>query len=135
MAFMDWSDSLSVGVDQIDRQHQWLVRILNSLHEAMVLGSHKRDLDRVIADLMSYTQYHFSFEEKLMVVAAYPGLQDHQKEHQTLVAELEDYAQQLEDGRALVSIKLLEFLKQWLSHHITETDRQFGDFEVARLAG
>lgn len=50
------------------------------------------------------------------------------------MVELEGYAQQLADGRTLVSIKLLGFLKQWLSHHITETDRQFGDFEMARLA-
>ena len=134
MAFLDWSESLSVGVEQIDRQHKWLVKILNTLHDAMLRGSHKRDLDRVISDLMSYTRYHFSFEEKLMVIAAYPGLQDHRKEHQALVAELEGYSVQLCNGQTLVSIKLLGFLKHWLAHHITEVDRQFGDFEVARHA-
>lgn len=134
MAFMVWSDKLSVGVDQIDLQHQRLVQILNTLHEAMLRGSYKADLERVMVDLLSYTRYHFSFEEKLMVVAAYPGLQEHQRKHQAMVAQVEGYARQVVEGRALVSIKLLEFLKQWLSQHIMETDRQFGEFEVARKA-
>lgn len=132
---MVWNDNLSVGVDQIDLQHKRLVEILNALHEAMLRGSHKQDLDRVMVDLLSYTRYHFSFEEKLMVVAAYPGLPEHQRKHQEMVAEVSGYAQQVAEGRALVSIKLLIFLKSWLNLHILETDRKFGEFEVARQAG
>ena len=89
MAFMVWSDSLSVGIDQIDLQHMRLVEILSTLHEAMLRGSHKQDLTRVMADLLSYTRYHFSFEEKLMVVAGYPGLQEHQRKHQGMVAQVD----------------------------------------------
>jgi hemerythrin len=134
LVFMIWSDNLSVGVDQIDIQHKRLVEILNTLHEAMLRGSQKQDLERVMMDLLSYTRYHFSFEEKLMVVAAYPDLAAHQRKHQAMVAQVSGYAQQVAEGRALVSIKLLDFLKQWLSQHIQETDRQFGEFEVARKA-
>ena len=132
MAFMVWSDNLSVGVDQIDRQHKRLVEILNALHEAMLRGSHKQDLDRVMVDLLSYTRYHFGFEERLMVVAAYPDLPEHHREHQALVAQVSGYAQQVAEGRALVSIRLLKFLKQWWSQHIMETDQKFGEFEAAR---
>lgn len=131
---MVWSESLSVGVDQIDLQHQRLVGILNTLHEAMLRGSQKQDLERVMVDLLSYTRYHFSFEEKLMVVAGYPGLEEHQRKHQAMVAQVDGYAKQVVEGRALVSIKLLEFLKQWLSQHILETDREFGAYEAARRA-
>ena len=134
MAFMNWSGALSVGVDQIDTQHKKLVEILNTLHEARLRGSRKQDLDRVMVDLLSYTRYHFGFEERMMVVAAYPELPEHHREHQALVAQASGYVQEVAEGRALVSIRLLKFLKQWLSQHIMETDRKFGEFEVARRA-
>jgi len=39
MALFDWNDQLSVGVAEIDKQHQELVKLINDLHEAMREGA------------------------------------------------------------------------------------------------
>lgn len=132
LAFMVWRDGWSVGVEQIDLQHKRLVEILNALHASMMAGNETASLERVMVDLLNYTQYHFGSEEKLMAAAAYPGFPEHQRKHQAMLEQVENYAQQVSIGSAVVSIKLLEFLKQWLGQHILETDRQFGEFEAAR---
>ena len=33
--FVAWSDDLSVGIEEIDVQHQVLVRLINEMHEAI----------------------------------------------------------------------------------------------------
>ena len=35
MAFFEWNDSYSVGVVEIDRQHQRLIDFIDQLYEAM----------------------------------------------------------------------------------------------------
>ena len=40
--FVEWSDDLSVGIEEIDVQHQVLVRLINEMHEA--IGGRPRQL-------------------------------------------------------------------------------------------
>jgi len=50
MALMEWNPTLELGVDQMDRQHRQLVKLLNELHQAMVAGSQTRALIRVMEE-------------------------------------------------------------------------------------
>ncbi len=34
--FVEWSDELSVGVEEIDEQHKVLVGLVNEMHEAIL---------------------------------------------------------------------------------------------------
>lgn len=38
MAYLNWTDELSVGIARIDQQHQKIVGFLNDLYEAMQAG-------------------------------------------------------------------------------------------------
>jgi hemerythrin len=44
MALIQWNDSLSVNVVEIDKQHQKLVRMINELNDAMRQGKGKEAL-------------------------------------------------------------------------------------------
>lgn len=70
MALIEWTPALEVGLEEMDRQHRQLVKILNELHQAMQAGGRQRDLMRVMDELLQYTKYHFSTEERLMAEAA-----------------------------------------------------------------
>ncbi len=37
MAFIEWSEALSVKVSEIDRQHKMLIKMINDLNDAMKL--------------------------------------------------------------------------------------------------
>ncbi len=134
MALIEWTPALEVGLEEMDRQHRQLVKILNELHQAMQAGGRQRDLVRVMDELIQYTKFHFSTEERLMAEAAYPGLPRHKQTHQALTAKVEEYAAGVLKGRATISLSILQFLKEWLNRHILGTDREFAEFVRSRKA-
>lgn len=65
MSYWSWDQSLSVGVDVIDGQHQRIVDYINDLH----LAKQEQNRDKVSAiltALVDYTRTHFVFEEDIM---------------------------------------------------------------------
>lgn len=134
MALIEWTPALEVGLEQMDRQHRQLVKILNELHQAMLAGSHPRDVMRVMEELILYTKYHFNTEERLMAEAGYPGAARHRQKHQALTAKVEEFASEVLKGRATVSLSVLQFLKDWLNKHILGTDKEFAEFVKSRKA-
>lgn len=134
MALIEWTPAFELGVEEMDRQHRQLVTILNGLHQAMLAGGQPRALMRVMEELIVYTKYHFTTEERLMAEAMYPGEQTHRQKHLALTAKVEQYAEEVLKGRATVSLSILQFLKDWLNKHILGTDKEFAEFIRSRRA-
>lgn len=126
MAFMDWSDSYSVGVSEMDLQHRKLVEILNRLHEAMTGGKVGEVIESVLKELVDYTQCHFKSEEQLMQRIGYPKFQQHKALHESLVAEVRKAIADVQAKKTSVSLKMMAFLRQWLVEHIAGSDKEYG---------
>ena len=134
MAFVNWKEEFSVRVPEIEIQHRRLLDIINKLHEAMHMGGKPEALKRVSDELVSYTRYHFGYEEQMLARAGYRGLEEHKRKHRAMVAQVEGFAAEITSGKASVSIKLMAFLKDWLSRHIMETDQQYATYLAGRAA-
>ncbi|MBL0161229.1 MAG: hemerythrin family protein [Bryobacterales bacterium] len=134
MAFVNWKEEFSVRVPEIDMQHRRLLDIINKLHEAMHMGGKPEALKTVSDELVSYTRYHFGYEEQMLARAGYRGLEEHKRKHRAMVAQVEGFAAEITSGKASVSIKLMAFLKDWLSRHIMETDQQYATYLAGRAA-
>lgn len=130
MAFVEWKPQYSVGVLEIDAQHRRLLEVINQLHEAMKAGGNPRALTVVVNELVGYTRYHFAFEEKMLEDAGYPDLDEHRRKHRAMVAQVEAFREAAMAGGATVSMKLMNFLKDWLTKHILETDMRYSDHLV-----
>ena len=127
MSFALWSSSYETGHPGIDRQHQHLFEMINSLHEAMSHG-HSRGreaLGPVMKDLAAYTLEHFADEEALMRSTGYPNLERHQTKHQALAREVEQLQLRYAEGYLTIPNTLARFLAEWLKHHIREEDMAF----------
>jgi hemerythrin len=134
MAFIDWSDALSVGFEEVDQDHKKLVEIVNSLDEA-VSGEPNSDLLKgIFAELLSYTQWHFRHEERLMQNCGYPDFFVHKEAHEDLLGQASELNEKFQGGDASVPQSLLPFLKDWLTKHILETDKKMGEY-LAQKAG
>lgn len=125
MAFIDWKAQYSVGVGEIDAQHRRLVQIINLLHDAMKMGGKPAAMNEVVNELVGYTRYHFAFEEKMLETANYAELEEHRRKHRAMVAQVESFRDEVSMGKASVSLKLMAFLKDWLTKHIMETDQRY----------
>jgi hemerythrin len=125
MALITWSSAYSVGIPEIDSQHQRLVRLTNELHDAMITGSGAAALGKILDDLIAYTRGHFATEERMMQAKHFDGYAAHKMEHDRLTAKVLTLQREFKAGRMALSIEVLQFLKLWLDHHILGTDKKY----------
>lgn len=78
---MRWTDSLSVGINSIDNQHNKLIDLINTLFSEMNSGTSKHAVSTALAKLIEYTGSHFTFEEDLFAKHGYPEQNAHMEMH------------------------------------------------------
>ncbi len=131
MALMQWSEELSVGVVEMDRQHKRLIELINRLYEAMSSGQGDNVKKDVLGELAMYTKVHFSAEERLLRECGYPHLAGHKALHDQLAAKVLDLNAKVQAGQMVPSVSLGGFLKDWLVSHIMQQDKKYAQFLAA----
>lgn len=132
---MEWTEELSVNVKEIDDQHRKLIALINKLHDAMKAGQGKVALEGTLQELADYTVYHFQTEEKYMQKFNYPRLPSHKTEHGAFVKKVVDFQKEFAENRLGLTLDLMNFLRDWVNHHIKETDKQYtATFRAGGLA-
>lgn len=129
---LQWSDSLNLGVAEIDNEHKQLLQVANELLDAVAHGRGEDAIERAVAQLREYTVTHFAHEEKYMERIAYPQLQEHVQQHKELTDKVKEFqrARFLQEEVSVDSVK--NFLKTWLLEHILVEDMAIGEFAKAR---
>ncbi|MBF0461395.1 MAG: hemerythrin family protein [Magnetococcales bacterium] len=120
MVNIDWSEHLSVGVALVDEDHKKLVDMVNELFSACFVGVGDEAVAAILTAVIDYTQYHFAREEAFLQEHASPALEAHAEEHRQLTQQVLAIAEQ---GVSALSDDVLLFLRDWLTHHILETDK------------
>lgn len=123
-----WKDTYSVKIGVIDVQHRGLVNYLNELHLAMVEGRGKETLGKILANLIKYTQNHFATEERLLQLHGYPDYTSHKAEHDHLTTKVLGFQTRFQANEVGLTLDVMEFLKDWLSHHILGSDQKYSPF-------
>lgn len=124
---LDWSDKFSTDIVSIDRQHQELLYMTQSL--LSILG----DADVPVAEkqaafqsLVDHALAHFAYEEQVMVNIGYPQIKQHIQEHEELRQEIATMresvmrGEEVEDWKGLVSL-----VQVWVLRHIVHSDTLF----------
>lgn len=125
MALVTWDASYSVKVDRCDQDHKKLFSMINSLHDAMLAGKGAEKLSQLVKQLSDYTKYHFAAEEAMLEKTNYPALAAHRGEHQTFVKQVQQFQQDLAEGKGGQTITVAVFLNDWLTKHIKQTDQKY----------
>jgi hemerythrin len=128
VALLDWNDSYSVGVAKFDDQHKKLFGMINTLNDAMKVGKSKDALGVILKGLIEYTATHFTDEERMMAQHEFLQLQMHKNEHNKLVKQVVQLQADYNSGKALLSLEVMNFLRDWLNTHIMGTDKKYGVF-------
>jgi len=130
---MPWGRRLALGMPEIDKQHKELVSMVNELHRAMKMKMGSREAGAILTRLAEYTVYHFGYEEELFDAHGYPDTAHHKKIHEDLVAKVVAFTKDFEQGRAAISMDLMQFLTDWLKNHIMKTDKAYAPFLKNKL--
>ena len=127
---MVWDESLAVGNEIIDRQHQQLFNIatqLETLFEEYTETDYNYDeIIRILVKLHLYTMKHFEAEEKILEAIKFPGLEKHKKEHQQFINFLNRVkTEEIENDRYQTLLDLLAFVVNWIMSHVKGTDSAY----------
>lgn len=128
MALIEWKDAYSLDIVEIDDQHRKLIDLINRLHSAILTGRADITLGEILTDLVYYTIYHFETEEKFFDEYDYPEAEQHKKQHKSLIDQVAALQKQHESGEKVLTMDIMNFLRDWLQDHILGSDLKFGPF-------
>jgi hemerythrin-like metal-binding protein len=94
----------------------------------MKLGKGKEILGGVLNELVSYTVYHFGFEEKLFDKHGYSETIIHKRQHADPVEQVKKFVDGYNNSGSILSMDVMNFLKDWLTQHIAGSDKKYTAF-------
>lgn len=120
-----WKEEYSLGVKEIDEQHQKMFVIINDLYHAIQQSKDKEVMLATIDELINYADYHFSVEEKYFAEFKYEDTVAHIKTHDDYRKMIAGFVEEYKGGESLLSYKILDYLEDWWIGHILGTDKQY----------
>jgi len=94
----------------------------------MKAGKSKEVIGKILDELINYTGYHFKTEEDLFDKYGYPDKNTHKRQHGDFVDQVVKLKEDYDSGKSVLSIDLMNFLKDWLLKHIAGTDKKYTPF-------
>ena len=132
MALLSWNDQYLIGQPTIDDEHKTLFRLINDFHTHWSENRDRKDIARVLNQLIQYGELHFQDEERIMAQEGYPELESHRRIHEKLIIEIFKLNEELADQSRLLERDITKFLKQWLVDHIVHNDYEFRNFLIRK---
>lgn len=120
------------GITLIDEEHKQLFAYANEAYDLLQEEFIPDKYDRIVAilqELRNYTKKHFSDEEAYMESIQYKRIFTQKIQHQEFINKLDNIdIDSIEAGENQdeAIIDILEFLTNWLIHHILELDTLIG---------
>jgi hemerythrin-like metal-binding protein len=126
MPFIVWTSEMSVDVKMLDNDHKRLAILINDLHDGLMAGRDREELERIFDELVDDTRLHFSHEEQLLAEAGYSGAAAHKQEHEQKIKQvLGLQARFRSSNESAADLEVLDQLKDWLFLHMEHSDKEF----------
>lgn len=127
MMGIDWRESMSVGVKEIDDQHKKLIETIEELNEAIIKHEVTDQLAKTYDELLEYTTIHFATEEAYFDKFHYPEAAEHKAAHAYFSKRIEEMKNRIDKDVHELSLDLVSFLEFWLVGHIMIMDQRYVD--------
>lgn len=122
MTLITWKDEFSVGVAEVDHEHRELIELINGLHDAIQEGASRDVVVSSLGEIYAQIAAHFALEEKSMLASHYPAYVSHKEDHETLLDDLRDIMDEVEDDGRYDQSVLSRDLERWFSTHFRTHD-------------
>ena len=122
MSHLQWRDEFSVGIAEVDHEHRELIELINELQQDLQAGSDTQKIVRSLGEIYAQIAAHFALEEKMMRTNRYPAYAEHKEDHETLLDDLRDIMDGVEDDGNLDEAQLNVDLNRWFSDHFRTHD-------------
>lgn len=127
MMDIKWDDKYLVGHPRIDHEHQVFVDLIRSVSIAADTHPAKDKVLRLLTEVKKYAEFHFVSEENIMIDASFPELEPHQREHNHLLAKLDDELHRFRHDQIALD-HITNFMFEWFALHTTKMDLRLTRF-------
>ncbi len=122
MSLIHWKEEFSVGVAEVDHEHQELIESINQLYRSVQEGVTRKQVIEGLGDIFAQIAAHFALEEKFMRESHYRAYRDHKDDHEALLDDLRDIMDEVEDDGDFDEKRLSIDLDRWFSDHFRTHD-------------
>ena len=122
MSLIKWREEFSVGVVEVDYEHQELIELINKLHRSVQEGVTRIQVVEGLGEIYAQIASHFALEEKVMQETRYPAYREHKMDHEALLDDLRDIMDEVEDDGEFDEQRLSIDLDRWFSEHFRVHD-------------
>ena len=133
MALIEWKDSFSVGVSELDNDHRYLLDLINQLHDAKERKQGTAVVAEILVKLRDHVANHAVREEALMERIGYPETTAHKHSHANAVASIERLISINQNSHSDDTVRqVLDFMKAWFATHVICTDMKLREHFVEK---
>ncbi len=125
---IQWDSSLSVGIAEIDQQHQMMISMINELNNGIAQAKSREELGKTLDGLASYAANHFAAEETLFSKYDFPWAPTHKADHALFNLKATTYKNDLKAGKIEAASEAVKFMSSWLKPHIQTKDKAYSYF-------
>jgi hemerythrin len=116
------------GEKTIDTEHDVQMQLLDSLAKTLQKSDGLAPANYILDQFIEFSDMHFLSEQLVMRLHSYPGYEPHLGEHTRLMKKVREIRTNVNHGEGLISMQLVEELREWLLTHIATEDVAFGEF-------
>lgn len=120
-----WDETFSVGVKELDEQHQKLFDIINRLGNSIDAPSNTEKISDIIKELLDYSVYHFQTEENYFEKFDYEYKEGHIKSHDIYKEKINHFIDGFRDKNGYLSFEIVDFLTNWWVGHVNGQDKLY----------
>ncbi|WP_066068113.1 bacteriohemerythrin [Alkalithermobacter thermoalcaliphilus] len=122
-----WKDDYVTGIEEIDKQHKYLVDIANraylTLKDEFCIDKYDK-ITQILKELEEYTIFHFAKEEEYMKKIGYKHLFSHKIEHNKFIEKIKSIdLDTIDEKQDEFLLDIINFIVDWLVSHILEKDK------------
>ncbi len=128
MPLIEWRTDFSVGVSQLDQDHERLAGLINELFEANEEMRGEEVIASILERLQDHAAGHFDREEALLERLHYPAeaFELHRNEHNDTRQRIAALADMRQEGT--LPREALDFMKSWFVGHVIGVDLKMREF-------
>lgn len=129
-----WTDTMSTGVAELDAQHKELIRMVNSLSDAMQAGQGKEEIGKILTFAGQYAQQHFRFEEGFFERYHCPSGPANKAGHEEFIKRFTELMHEFHAQGATFTLmmEIYNELATWLVQHILKVDTKLRTYVSTR---
>ncbi len=110
MALIEWRKEYCTGFEDVDFEHEALIRQINAVYELVEDRADKALVIDSLGEIYGSISAHFALEEQMMVRHQYDHYQQHKADHERLLDDIRDITDEFE---ASIDVDDTEFKKNW----------------------